>query len=81
MWESPVEEFEGLSMSALGTDEAYLRVKSEGELNLTLFQLYLMMCSVINSILRKYNFCKKKFKWNCYSLSFYRFSWNLILDK
>jgi len=30
MWESPVEEFEGLSMSALGTDEAYLRIKSEG---------------------------------------------------
>ena len=27
MWESPVEEFEGLSMSDLGTDEAYLRVK------------------------------------------------------
>ena len=33
MWESPVEEFEGLSMSALGTDEAYLRIKSEGEFN------------------------------------------------
>ena len=28
MWESPVEEFEGLSLSELSTDEAYLRVSA-----------------------------------------------------
>ena len=27
MWESPVSEFEGLDMSELDTDEAYLRVR------------------------------------------------------
>ena len=31
MWESPVPEFEGLDMSQLGTDEAFLRVQQSGE--------------------------------------------------
>ena len=31
MWESPVEEFEGLSLSSLSTDEAYVRVRWESQ--------------------------------------------------
>ena len=31
MWESPVEEFEGLSLSSLETDEAYVRVRWESQ--------------------------------------------------
>ena len=30
MWESPVEEFEGLNLSELDTDQAFVRVKWEG---------------------------------------------------
>ena len=46
MWESPVPEFEGLDMSQLGTDEAFLRVQQSGE-HCTVLYCTVLYCTVL----------------------------------